>query len=187
MGTSGNVFQLPAREGPPAALFENSRNLASSSCGLGPGDAGNIMERGRRERRELHNSSVLVPRFQRGGGILHHAGESYSDGRMMEDTRFPNSEMHLGKFPDSMEFQSCKVNFKTEVCSKSANPHLQMHWTKEVTIAKSIDELLTSRSIMERTDFTDYDMLDAMIASALNTLLTHVHFRKGVSVEEQRA
>ena len=30
----------------------------------------------------------------------------------------PISEMHLGKFPDPMEFQSWKVNFKTEVCSK---------------------------------------------------------------------
>ena len=35
MGTRGNVFEsLPAREGPPSALFENSRNLASSSRGL---------------------------------------------------------------------------------------------------------------------------------------------------------
>ena len=35
-------------------------------------------------------------------------------------------------------------------------------------------------------DFPDFDMLDAMIAFALK-LLTHVHFRKRVSVEEQRA
>ena len=35
MGASGNVFaSLPAREGPSSALFENSRNLASSSCGF---------------------------------------------------------------------------------------------------------------------------------------------------------
>ena len=46
-----------------------------------------------------------------------------------------------------------------------------MHWIKEVETAKSIDELMTSRSIMERTDFPDYDMLDAMIASALKRLL----------------
>ena len=40
----------------------------------------------------------------------------------------------------------------------------------------------------ERTDFTDYDMLDAMIASTVKMLLTtHVHFRKRVCVEEQRA
>ena len=41
---------------------------------------------------------------------------------------------------------------------------------------------------MVRTDFPDYDMLDATIAFALRKLLnTHVHFRKRVSVEEQRA
>ena len=63
----------------------------------------------------------------------------------MEHAKFPISEMHLGKFPDSMEFQSWKVNFKTEVCSKTADVHLTMHWDKEVEIAKSIDELVTSR------------------------------------------
>ena len=81
---------------------------------------------------------------------------------MMDYSRFPISEMHLGRFPDSMEIPSWKVNFKTEVCSKSADPHLTMHWIKEVEIAKSIDELMTSRSIVGRNDFPDYDMLDAM-------------------------
>ena len=66
--------------------------------------------------------------------------------------RFPISQLHLGKFTDSMEFQSWKVNSKTEVFSRSAVPHLTLHWIKEVEIAKSIDELLTSRSITGRTD-----------------------------------
>ena len=87
-----------------------------------------------------------------------------------------------------MEFQSWKVNFKTDVCSKSADFHLTIHWIREDEIAKSSDELVTSRSIMERTDFSDYDMLDAMIASALKRLLDeHIHFRKRESVEERRA
>ena len=90
------------------------------------------------------------------------------------------------------EFQSQKFiweSFQTLGISKlESQPHLTMHWTKEVEKAKSIDELMTSRTIMVRTDFPDYDMLDAMIASALKKLLnTHVHFRKRVSVEEQRA
>ena len=97
---------------------------------------------------------------------------------MIDYPRFPISEK---------QFQSWKVNFKTEVCSKSAVPHLTVHWIKEVETAKSVDDLMTLRSITERTDFSDYDMLDAMIASALKKLLTHVHFRKRVSVEEQRA
>ena len=63
-----------------------------------------------------------------------------------------------------------------------------MHWIKEVETAKSIDELMTSRSTAGRRDFPDFHMLDAMIASALKRLLhKQMHFRKGVRVEEQRA
>ena len=96
--------------------------------------------------------------------------------------------MHLGKFPDSLEFQSWKVNFKTEVFANSVFPQTTIYWIKEVEVAKSMDDLMTSRSIMGRTDFPDCDVLGAMIASALKKLLnTHVHFRKRGSVEEQRA
>ena len=59
-----------------------------------------------------------------------------------------------------MAFQSWKGHFKTVVCSKTAGPHLTMHWIKEVEMAKSIDEPMTSRSIVGRTDFTDFNMLD---------------------------
>ena len=90
--------------------------------------------------------------------------------------------MHLGIFPDSMEFQSWKVNFQTEVCSKTADPDLTVQWIKEVEMAKSIDELMTSRSNAGRIDFPDYDMPDAMIASALEKLLDrHVPFRRRVA------
>ena len=44
------------------------------------------------------------------------------------------------------------------VCARTA-----MHWIEEVEIAKSIDELMTPRSITGRRDFPDYEMLDAMI------------------------
>ena len=63
-----------------------------------------------------------------------------------------------------------------------------MHWITEVEKAQPIDELMTSRSILERKDFPDYKMLDGLTASSLKKLLSsHVHFRKRVSVEEQRA
>ena len=73
-----------------------------------------------------------------------------------------------------------KFNIRTEVCMRTADPQVTMQWIKEVQIAKSIDELVPSRP--------DFEMLDAMIASALRKLInTHIHFRKRVSVEEQRA
>ena len=62
-----------------------------------------------------------------------------------------------------------------------------MHWIKEVEIAKSMDDLVTSLLTVGRFNFPDYDMLDSIIASALKKLLTHVYFRQRVSVEEQLA
>ena len=63
-----------------------------------------------------------------------------------------------------------------------------MLWIKEVEIAKSIDELMTSRSITGQHNFLDLDMLDTMIAYAMKKLLnTQSIFRKRASVEEQRA
>ena len=75
---------------------------------------------------------------------------------------------------------------KTEICSKT-EVLVSVHWIKEVEIAKTIDELMTSQSITGRRDFSNYDMLDAKIASALRKIITSVHFRRRVSVEQQRA
>ena len=58
----------------------------------------------------------------------------------MEDPRIPLSELYLAKISDSMKFQSWKVNFKTQVCSKTANPQITMSWITEVEKANSIDE-----------------------------------------------
>ena len=139
-------------------------------------------------KRESLNTSILSLHFQSRRDMLNHTGGTFSHKIMMDYPRVPVSKLNLGKFPDSMEFQSWKTNFRTEVCPRTDDPQIIMHWIKEVQITKSIDELVTSRSIVERTDFPDFDMLDAMITSALKKLLnTQVHFRKRVSVEEQRA
>ena len=66
-----NVFEsLPARQGQPSNLFENSRNLASSSPGLRLNITGNTMVPEREVRREPQDSSIPVPRFQKGAGIV---------------------------------------------------------------------------------------------------------------------
>ena len=82
--------------------------------------------------------------------------------------------------------QSWKINFRTEVCLRTADPQITMLWIKEFEIPKSIDELVTSRSITGQHNFPDFDMFDAMIAPALKKLLsTQSNFWKRVSVEEQ--
>ena len=89
----------------------------------------------------------------------------------MANPRVPITEWNLGEFPDSMEFQSWKLNFKTEICIRTAEPQGTMLWIKEVEAAKSIDELVTSRSITGQTNFPDFDLLDVIIASALKKLI----------------
>ena len=139
----------------------------------------------RPEQQDLSNSRNIL---HCGDGISRHTGGTYSHGGMMEYPRFPISELHLAKFPDSMEFESWKVNFKTEVCAKTVNPQITMSWITEVERAKSIDESSTSQSILGRTDFPDCEMLDVMIASASKKILnSHIQFLKRICVEEQRA
>ena len=84
----------------------------------------------------------------------------------MDYPSIPFTEWNLGNFPDSMEFQSWNINFRTEVSPRTADPQTTKLWIKEVGIAKSLDKLVPSRSITGH-DVPDFDMLDAMIASAL--------------------
>ena len=177
-----------AQEGRSSTVFNNSQIVASSYLELGP----YIPEISRRREREMKrdslNTSILLPHFQSRDGMLNHIGGIYPLNGIMDYPRNPNTEVQLGKFLDSMEFQSWKVNFRTEVCMRTSDPQITMHWIQEVDIAKSIVDLLTSRSIVGRTDFFGFEMLDAMFASALKKLPnTQIYLRKRVSVEEQRA
>ena len=153
-----------------------------------PDTAGNTKRPESEMRREPRNSLTPVPRFQSGGGLWKHTGGTYSHGAMIDYPRIPISRLDLGNVRTPWNFKAGKSTSRLKYVFWSAFPHLTMHWIKVVEIAKSTDERMTSRSILERTDFPGYDMLDAMIASALKKLLDkHVHFRKRVSVEEQRA
>ena len=83
-------------------------------------------------------------------------------------------------------FQAGKSTSRLKYVLKQQILNLTMHWIKEVEMAKSIDDLMTSRPITVRTDLTNHDMLDATIATALKKHLKSVHFRKRVRVEVQR-
>ena len=130
------------------------------------------------ESRRVQDVATLNP--------FSHVGGTDSLNGMLEYQRIPSSDMHLGKFLNSLGFQSWKVNFKTEVCANSAVPHITAHWIKEVEIAKSIDDLLTSQSITGRRDFTDDEMLDAKMASPLQKIITSVSKCRRASCSERR-
>ena len=92
-----------------------------------------------------------------------------------------------GRFPDHSEFQSWIVNFRTEVCSKAKNPTLALQWIKEIEAAESLDDLITPKSITGK-DLPNFEELELMMATALKRCYDkQTHFRKKISVEEQRA
>ena len=87
-------------------------------------------------KRESLNTPIQSPHFQCRGGILDHTGGTYPHVGMMDYRRVPTTEWNLGKCPDHMEFQSWKLNFRTEVCMRTAEPQVTMLWIKEVEVAK---------------------------------------------------
>ena len=62
------------------------------------------------------------------------------------------------------------MRFKTEVCTCSQFPTEAMLWIKEVEMVESVDDLKSSCSI-RGTQGSDFEVLDAKIASALNRIV----------------
>ena len=136
-GIMGNVFERPpVQEGLHSTIFHNSKNLASSSQDLRP-DISQTARRERGRKRESLNTRTQSPHFQSRSGMLNHTGGPYSHGGIMGYPRIPITEWNLGKFPDSVEFQSWTINFRTEVCIRTADPQVTVLWIKEVEIAKT--------------------------------------------------
>ena len=77
------------------------------------------------------------------------------------------------------------MRFKTEVCTCSQFPTEAMLWIKEVEMVESVDDLKSSRSI-RGTHGPDFEVLDANIASALNTINQNTSFKNQVSLEEMK-
>ena len=61
-----------------------------------------------------------------------------------------------------------------------------MLWITEVEMVDSLDEVKSSRSTAGK-NFPNFEMLDARIASALGKIIQNSHFKKKVSLEEQKA
>ena len=76
--------------------------------------------------RESFNTPIQSPHFQSRSDMLNHTGGTYSHNCMMDYPRIPIWELHLAKFLESMEFQSWKINFRTEVCLGTAHPQVKM-------------------------------------------------------------
>ena len=139
----------------------------------------------RRVPEELHNDSrnLATPL-----GIQRREGfEKSGSEESLQPIPLPCFFGASGKFPDHTEFQSWIVNFRVEVCAKAKNPTLALQWIKEIEAAKSLDDLVTLKSITGKY-FPDYEELDTTMAAALKRCYDkQTQFRKKISVEEQRA
>ena len=153
MSISGDVSDCQLDRCDPDELHNNSENLATSS--------GHLRREGSEKRgNEEPLQSIPLPCFQEKARTYalddrnclmsmtnHAAGIWTCTQRGMTIPSFPSSEMHLGKFPGHTEFQSWIVNFRTEVCTKAKNPMLALQWIREIEVAKSLDDLITPKSI----------------------------------------
>ena len=61
-----------------------------------------------------------------------------------------------------------------------------MLWIKEVEMVDSVDDLKSPCSV-RGIRMSDYEVLDARIASARNRIIQNTHFKNKVSLEEQKA
>ena len=187
-GISDVFERLPAREGQPQNISKKSRNLASSSRGVKPKLTEHTMTTGSKRRPKQQDLSNSRNFLHCGDGISRHTGGTYSHGGMMEYPRFPISELHLAKFPDSMEFGKLESQFQDwSLCedSESSNHDVMDHRSWESKVNWRIEYIEINSW---RTDIQDCEMLDVMIASALKKIVnSHIQFLKRICVEEQRA
>ena len=103
-----------------------------------------------------------------------------------DQQRLQISDLHFDKIPTPATFACWKIRFKTEVCICSQFLTEAMHWVKEVEMVDSVYELKSSSSV-RGIQMPNFEVLDARIASALNRIIHNSHFKRRVSLEEQKA
>ena len=103
-----------------------------------------------------------------------------------DQQRLQISDLHFDKFPTPATFACWKIRFKTEVCTCSQFHTEAMHWIKEVEMVDSVDDLKSSSSV-RGIQMPNFEVLDARIASALNRIIHNSHFKRRISLEEQKA
>ena len=103
-----------------------------------------------------------------------------------DQQRLQISDLYFDNFPKPATFACWKIRFKTDVRTCSQFPTEAMHWIKEVEMVYSVDDLMSSSST-KGIQMPNFEVLDARIASALNRIIHNTHFKRRISLEEQKA
>ena len=103
-----------------------------------------------------------------------------------DQQRLQISDLHFDKFPTPATFACWKISFKIEVCTCSQFRTEAMLWIKEVEMVESVDDSRSSLSV-RGIRMPNFEVLDAKIASALNRIIHNSHFKRRISLKEQKA
>ena len=173
-GISGNVFAHPQTSS--SAPYPQELNSTWKKTIEEPIHMSTAEKSGRPERdQDL--------RGQSGPSV---SGGDYSKNYGADQQRLQISDLHFDKFPTPATFACWKIRFKTEVCTCSQFPTEAMQWIKEVELVDSVDELRSSSST-RGISMPNFEVLDARIASALKKIIHNSHFKRKISLEEQKA
>ena len=178
-GKSGNVFADPVASSSAPYLQE-----------LNPWSSGRAepIHSSTAEKNE-NQTPVQDQRCQSGpsakDSVIFSGGDS-SKNYGADQQRLQISDLHFGEFTAPATFACWKIRFKTEVCTCSQFPTKALQWIKEVEMADSVDDLMSSSST-RCIPMPNLDVLDARIASALNKIIHNSHFKRRISLEEQEA
>ena len=100
-----------------------------------------------------------------------------------------DSSKNYGADKQRLPFACWNIRFKTEVrtCSQFLTEPLgALDWIKEVEMVDSVDDLMSSSST-RGIQMPNFEVFDARIASALNRIIHNSHFKRRISLEEQKA
>ena len=183
-GISGNVFAHPqASSSAPYSQELNSSKWNTWKKTTEEPIHMSIAEKSGRPERDSDQRCQSGPSAK--NSVIFSGGDS-SKNYGADQQRLQISDLHFDKFPTPATFACWKIRFKTEVCTCSQFPTEAMQWIKEVELVDSVDDLRSSSSIRS-ISMPDFEVLDARIASALNKIIHNSHFKRKISLEEQKA
>ena len=178
-GISGNVFANP--DASSSAPYPQELHQWNSS--IEEPLHSSTVEKSERQKQDQDLRCQSGPSAK--DSVIFSGGDS-SKNYGADQQRLQTSDLLFDKFPTPATLACWKIRFKTEVFACSQFLTEAMQWIKEVELVDSVDELKSSSSI-RGISMPDCEVLDARIASALNKNIHNSHFKRRISLEEQKA
>ena len=179
-GTSGNVFANP--QASSSAPYPQELNSTWKKTVEEPIHISTV-EKSERPERDQDLRCQSGPSAK--DSVIFSGGD-YSKNYGADQQRLQIWDLHFDKFPTPTTSACWKIRFNTEVYTCSQFPTEAMQWMKEVELVDSMDELRSSSST-RGISMPNFKALDAKIASALNKIIHNSHFKRRISLEEQKA